>query len=66
MIKTYKINKEEVLEDIKQKLDEISVDGDIEIDVDEELVSDLTQRDIEIFVQKAAVLKLMSSIQEDL
>lgn len=66
MIKTYKVDAQFVLDELKEKLDEITVDGMVELDVDEDLIHNLTEREIEIFKQKAAVLKLIAAIQEDM
>lgn len=66
MIKTLNVNLEEVIKELKQTLEEISVDNKIEIDVSEDLISDLTKREIEVFAKKAAILKLIAKIQEDM
>lgn len=66
MIKTLNVNVEEVIKELKQTLEEISVDNKIEIDVSEDLISDLTKREIEVFAKKAAILKLIAKIQEDM
>lgn len=66
MIKTLNVNLEEVIKELKQTLEEISIDNKIEIDVSEDLISDLTKREIEVFAKKAAILKLIAKIQEDM
>lgn len=66
MIKTFNVSKEDILKQVEEKLDEICVDSNLEIDVDEALISDLAQRDIEVFTKKAALLNLISALQEDM
>lgn len=66
MIKTFTVSKEEIISQVNDKLAEICINNNLEIDVDEDLISNLTQREIEVFTKKAAILNLISALQEDM
>lgn len=66
MIKTLEVTREELIDQIQDAINDIIVDEKILIDIDEKIISDLTTREVHIFAQKAAVLKLIAQIQEDL
>lgn len=67
MIKTLTVEKQEILDIINTYIDEMSnEDNLIEIDVNEELVSDLNNKMQKEFTKKASLLELMAKIQEDM
>lgn len=66
MIKTLEVTKEELISQIEEAIEQITEEGKILIDIDENIISDLTKRELDIFAQKAAVLKLIAQIQEDM